>query len=99
MAVFKLRTFLSASAEAAAHEEKQFIDSTMQLFIRHARVTGNHSRELFESSLLWSDELNRLSLLHEAVTLYDEALALGVNKFPDLYVRCIVEKPTCEYDG
>ncbi len=88
----KMRTFLSASAEVAAHEEKQFIDETVQLFIRQAKSTGNHSRELFESLLLWSSELTKLSLLQEAVSLYNEALTMGVNKFPDLYVCCIVGK-------
>ncbi|MEK7250348.1 MAG: hypothetical protein AAB209_08010 [Bacteroidota bacterium] len=84
--VKKLKTFLSVSAEAAANEEKAFISETMDLFVFSSRNSGSCSRELFESLLLWADELTKLSLLQEALHYYDEALAGGVNKFPELYV-------------
>ncbi len=90
--VKKLKTFLSVSAEAAANEEKAFISETMDLFVFSSRNSGSCSRELFESLLLWADELTKLSLLQEALHYYDEALALGVNKFPELYVRCLFGK-------
>ena len=88
----KLSKFLSVSAEAAAGSEKQFLDEVVQLFIESARATGNCSRELFESLFRWSEELARLSLLNESLRYYDDALAMGVNKFPDLYARCLVGK-------
>lgn len=90
--VRKLRAFLAASAEETAQEEKVFIGETLDLFIAHSRATGTASRELFESLLLWSDELVKLSLLREALHYYDEALALGVGRFPELYVRCLMGK-------
>ncbi len=90
--VKKLKQYLSVSAEGAANEEKEFIDETVELFLDSARASGVYSRELFESLLVWSDELFRLSLLQESLRYYDEALAMGVNKFPDLYVRSLVGK-------
>lgn len=88
----KLRTFLAASAEEAANDEKEFISQAVELFIATAGRNGSTPRELFESVLLWSDELTKLSLLREALNYYDKALALGINKFPELYVRCIMAK-------
>ncbi len=88
----KLHTFLAASAEEAANEEKEFIGQTVELFIATAGRNGTTPRELFESLLLWSDELTKLSLLREAVHYHDKALTLGINKFPDLYVRCLIAK-------
>lgn len=88
----KLRTFLAASAEVPAAEEKAFIEETLNLFIRSCRNSGAYPRELFESLLLWSGELTKLSLLSEAIRYYDEAFAMGVNKFPDLYSRTLVDK-------
>jgi len=88
----KLRTFLAASAEEAANDEKEFINETVELFVATAGRNGTTPRELFESLLLWSDELRKLSLLREALQYHDKALALGINKFPDLYMRCIIAK-------
>lgn len=87
----KLRAFLAASAEQAAQEEKAFISETLDLFVA-AFGRGHAPRELFESLLLWADELVKLSLLREALHYYDEALALGINKFPELSVRCVMGK-------
>lgn len=88
----KLRTFLAASAEEAANDEKEFIRQTVELFIATAGRNGPTPRELFESLLLWSDELTNLSLLREALHYYDTALTLGINRFPDLYIRCMMAK-------
>ncbi|HXG01158.1 MAG TPA: glycosyltransferase family 9 protein [Bacteroidota bacterium] len=90
--VRKLRTFLAASAEESARDEKAFVSETLDLFIAHSRGSGTTPRELFDSILLWSDELVRLSLLREALRYYDEALSLGINRFPELYVRCLMGK-------
>ena len=88
----KLRTFLAASAEEPAADEKAFLDETVRLFITSCRIAGTYPRELFESILNWSDELTRLSLLQEALHHYDEMLALGINKYPDLYIRSMLGK-------
>ncbi|MBX2990898.1 MAG: glycosyltransferase family 9 protein [Phycisphaeraceae bacterium] len=88
----KLRAYLAVSAEIAANQEKAFISETVDLFIRNSQQTGSCPRELFETLLLWSDELTKLSLLHEALERYDQAIEMNVGKFPDLYVRCLVGK-------
>lgn len=90
--ITKLRTYLAASAEEAAADEKAFLDDVVALFVTTSRHTGSFPRELFETMLRWSEELIRLSLLREALHLYDEMLDLNATKFPDLYVRCIVGK-------
>lgn len=90
--VEKLRKFLAASAEEHAREEKEFVDDTVGLFIRSARASRSFPRELFETLLLWGDELTRLSLLQEALRYYEEALEMGVNRYPDLSSRTLVAK-------
>ena len=90
--VEKLRKFLSASAEEHAREEKEFVDDTVGLFIRSARASRSFPRELFETLLLWGDELTRLSLLQEALRYYEEASEMGVNRYPDLSSRTLVAK-------
>jgi ADP-heptose:LPS heptosyltransferase len=90
----KLRTFLAASAEGPAADEKEFIDGTVRLFISTARQNNTHPRELFQSILNWSKELTQLSLLQEALHYYDELLALGISKFPDMHVRALIAKAT-----
>jgi ADP-heptose:LPS heptosyltransferase/tetratricopeptide (TPR) repeat protein len=90
--VKKLKTYLAASAEEAANEEKAFIDETVALFLGSSRQSGSCPRELFETLLLWADELTKLSLLREALHYYDEAAERNIAKFPDLYVRCLVGK-------
>ncbi len=88
----KLKAYLAVSAEHSANQEKVFIDETVDLFIHSSQQTGSYPRELFETLLLWSDELAKLSLLHEALERYDQAIEMNVGKFPDLYVRCLVGK-------
>ena len=88
----KLRTFLAASAEGEAMKEKDFIDEIVHLFVVTAKEQGTYPRELFESLLLWAEELKKLSLLREALTCYDLAQTLGINKFPQLNVRCLLGK-------
>lgn len=88
----KLRTFLAASAEGEAMKEKDFIDDVVRLFVATAKEHGTYPRELFESLLLWAEELKNLSLLHEALMCYGLAQTLGVNTFPVLNVRCLLGK-------
>jgi ADP-heptose:LPS heptosyltransferase len=88
----KLRTFLAASAEGPAADEKDFIDETVRMFILTSRQSNTYPRELFQSILSWSEELTRLSLLQEALHYYDEVFALGINKFPDMHVRSLIAK-------
>lgn len=90
--VKKLRNFLAASAEVEANEEKAFLNGVVDSFVEHAKATGSYPRELFASLLVWGEELTRLSLLREALRYYDEALALGIKKFPELHIRCVVGK-------
>lgn len=80
----KLRKLLGVHAEAAAENEKAFIDETLKLFIADCKSSGIYPRELFQSILYWSDELVKLSLADEALLYIEEARAMGVNKFPDL---------------
>jgi ADP-heptose:LPS heptosyltransferase len=88
----KLRKYLSSSAEVEANEEKDFLDRTMLEFLDRARVERVFPRELFESSLVWCEELTRLSLLTEALRTYEEVLGMGARRYPDLYARLISGK-------
>lgn len=88
----KMRRQLASSAETAAHEEKLFLDDVVAAFIQASRKHGTYSRELFESLLMWADELTKLSLLNESDRIYDHVLTMDVKKFPDLYARCIIAK-------
>ena len=88
----KLRTFLAASAEEPAADEKAFVDATVRLFITSSQSTGSFPRELFQSVLDWSEELIRLSLLKEALHYYDILLALDIVRFPNLSVRALLGK-------
>jgi ADP-heptose:LPS heptosyltransferase len=88
----KLKKFLAASAEAPAADEKAFIDDTVKLFVSSCRGSNTYPRELFQSLLDWSEELTRLSLLLESLYYYNEAFALGVNRYPDLCVRAWLGK-------
>lgn len=90
--IAKLRKLLGASAEDAAREEKEFIDGTARLFISACRRTSTRPRGLFETLLAWSAELTRLSLLSEALAGYEEMLKLGIERYPDLGVRCVLDK-------
>ncbi|MDH4071370.1 MAG: hypothetical protein OEV30_13215, partial [Ignavibacteria bacterium] len=90
--VTKLRKFLSASAEDAAMEEKLFVDQTARLFLSSCRQTGTFPRELFESLLLWANELAELSLLRESLSYHNDMVAAGIRKFPDLNVRCMMDR-------
>ncbi|MFN0157370.1 MAG: glycosyltransferase family 9 protein [Bacteroidota bacterium] len=88
----KLRKLLAASAEESAAQEKEFVDETINLFITTCRDNGTQPRELFLSLQNWSEELTRLSLLQEALHYYDEGLALGIRKYPDMYIRSLIAK-------
>jgi len=90
--VKKLRKFLAVSAEEAANDEKSFIDQTLKQFIQSCRNGRIYPRELFQSILLWADELVKLSLLNEAVCYYEEALQLGAGKYPDLQARLLIDR-------
>jgi ADP-heptose:LPS heptosyltransferase len=90
--VKKLRKFLAASAEDAARDEKAFVDEIVNQFVLSCRNSGVAPRELFESLLLWGEELARLSLLNEALRYFGEALDLGVGRYPDLYSQALVGK-------
>jgi len=90
--VRKLRKFLAVSAERAAGQEKEFVDSVARFFLETAQASGSVSRELFEALLMWGDELVELSLLDEALFFYTEILSSGVNLYPDLNIRVIVSK-------
>jgi len=83
----KLRKYLASSAEEEAHEEKELLDRTMYEFLTFSQSVRVYPRELFESTLLWCEELSRLSLLTEAIRLYDETLGTDPLRYPDLYVR------------
>ena len=85
----KLRTFLAASEEMAAQKEKEFIDETLQLFVRSAQANGLYPRELFASMLDWAEELHKLSLVNKSLKLYERAIASNVSRFPDLQVRAL----------
>ncbi len=88
----KLRKFLAASAEVDANKEKEFVNEVVKQFLVSCRSSGVYPRELYESLLLWSDELMKLSLLQEALHYYDETIATGVNKYPELYSRALIGK-------
>ncbi|MBM2840729.1 MAG: hypothetical protein HW412_1257 [Bacteroidetes bacterium] len=88
----KLKKFLASSAEEPAADEKAFIDETVRLFIASCLDSGSYPRELFRSILSWSEELTRLSLLQEALHYYDETFTLGINKYPDLYIKSLIGK-------
>ena len=90
--VNKLHKFLSASAEEPAMDEKGFIDQTARLFLKSCRDHQRFPRELYESLLLWSDELERLSLLSESLAYYDEILRDGISSFPELHTQALVGK-------
>jgi tetratricopeptide (TPR) repeat protein len=87
-----MRRQLASSAERAAHEEKLFLDEIIALFLHTSREQSNISRELCESLLAWGGELAKLSLLEESVRMYEEAFDAGINRYPDLYARCLVDK-------
>lgn len=88
----KLRKFLGASEEEAAQKEKEFLDGIVRLFLSHSNENRLYPRELFESMLDWADELLKLSLLNESLSLFDEALEVGINRFPDLQTRALKER-------
>ena len=90
--VDKLHRFLAVSAEDAAMDEKIFLDRIVRFFLDSSRRTSAFHRELFESLLLWADELIKLSLLPEALTWYEEMLSSGIDRFPDLKARAVVGK-------
>jgi len=87
-----LRKLLADSAQVDAHEEKEFLDDTVRLFVRHCREQNSFPRELFDTILRWADELSRLSRLEEALFWYNEALDLGAKKFPHSYSRALLGK-------
>jgi ADP-heptose:LPS heptosyltransferase len=88
----KLDKFLSASAEKAAGDEKQFVDDLVRLFIATCRHKNVYPRELYLALLEWCEKLTKLSLLAESLGYYDEVISLGVNTFPDLSARAILGK-------
>lgn len=85
----KLRKLLAVHAESSAEVEKAFIDDTLILFIEHCKFSQIYPRELFQSILYWSDELVRLSLADEALYYIEEALIMGINKYPDLQIMLL----------
>lgn len=85
----KLRKLLAVHAESSAEVEKAFIDDTLNLFIEYCKSSQIYPRELFQSILYWSDELVRLSLADEALYYIEEALNMGISKYPDLQIMLL----------
>ncbi|OGF96907.1 MAG: hypothetical protein A2Z06_00365 [Candidatus Glassbacteria bacterium RBG_16_58_8] len=88
----RLRKYLAASKEEAVSGEKAFLDETMRHFVKSCQDRKTFPRELFHSLQLWGDELARLAFQPEALRLYDEAIDLGVRRYPELYLRVLVGK-------
>jgi ADP-heptose:LPS heptosyltransferase len=88
----KLRRFLSSSAEKEANDEKHFLEETMLEFLKSADGNRVTPRELFETSIVWCEELVRLSLLGESLEHYNRVLAFETSRYPDLHVRLVCGK-------
>lgn len=90
--ILALRKLAAASLEESVRMERDLIDQTATLFISTSKERGSFPRELFLSILQWADELFRMSLLNQSQRYYDDAVDLGVSRFPELYVRALKGK-------
>ena len=63
------------------------VAEVLKQFAASCEAEGIFPRELFEVFLLWSETLVSLSRPKEALQGCDKALALGLRRYPDLYIR------------
>jgi ADP-heptose:LPS heptosyltransferase len=85
--IIKLRKLSEVQVDSAVASEKEFIDEIVELFIDSSITTGAFPKELFQTLLLWCDELVNLSFQEEALLHIRTALQMGSNKFPDLHLQ------------
>ena len=66
------------------YREKKFLIEVLDLFISECIIKSSFPRQLFQSILKVSEELTRLADFNSAIEYLNKAIALGVNKFPEL---------------
>jgi ADP-heptose:LPS heptosyltransferase len=66
------------------HKEKKFLLEILDLFISECINNSSFPRQLYQSILKVAEELTRLSDFNCAIEYLNKAIALGVNKFPEL---------------
>jgi len=66
------------------YREKKFLIEILDLFISECITNSSFPRHLFQSILKVSEELTRLADFNSAIEYLNKAIALGVNKFPEL---------------
>ena len=66
------------------HKERKFLIEILDLFVSDCILKSSFPRQLFQSILKVSEELTRLADFNSAIEYLNKAIALGVNKYPEL---------------
>ena len=72
--------------------EKQFLIELLKLFIKYCEEDSLFPREIFQSVLYVTEELVHLMDYDTALKFLDDALKLGVNKYPDIRLQVLNRK-------
>jgi ADP-heptose:LPS heptosyltransferase len=82
--VKKLSELINRFEDLLVKKEKKFLLDILNFFISESRRTSDYSRHLFLAIVKVSEELIRISEFNLAIEYLNKALALGVNKYPEL---------------
>ena len=80
----KLSELKNRHDDLLVNEEKKFLIEILDLYISECKRNSNYPRQLFQSILKVTNELIRLSEFNLAINYLNNALTMGVNKYPEL---------------
>ena len=80
----KLSELKNRHEDVLVNKEKIFLMEILDLYISESNRNSNYPRQLFQSIIKVTDELIRLSEFNLATNYLNNALTMGVNKFPEL---------------
>ncbi len=85
--IARLRKLSNLQANRRVDIERAFINEVVEQFLDICRARENFPREFFQALLIWSNELDQLSLPDEALRHARTAIRSGSSLYPDLHVQ------------
>jgi ADP-heptose:LPS heptosyltransferase len=90
--ILKLCRSRTISTEKEVSAEISFLNKITMLFLFHCRQTENFPREIFETLLEWSEQLQSFAEFDVAQQYQQIAIEAGIHRHPDLWIRLIIGK-------
>ena len=86
----KIRKARAIVAEREVSSRVSFVHKITTLFLFHCEETGTYPREMFETLLEWSEELQSLAEFDLALHYQELAIEAGIRRHPDLHTRLLI---------